>query len=358
MKRFYLTRVLCAAIVVLFLMTGFAFGEDSLFVDANGNVGVGTATPAEKLDVLNGNISVGSTSDLGGNNYGSLKFRSSNGGEIFLRSANSGVTGGKALAIDLQNDANSVLEIVRQGVGPAAYIKANGDALIGGSLQANGQCFFSSVGIGTSNPGSNLEVGTNTQFSGRLIRALGYSPSDADANIEIGDGTGAVYWRLRRTEVNQFRTVMSNTWTITGGTVCATVSTCSDMLYKKDISTIDNALDRITKLRGVNYQWKDKSKGEGPQLGVIAQEVEKVFPEAVSTDSEGYKSVFYSKLVAPLIEAVKELKVENDKIKAENDTLKKDLRAENEMLKKELQELKGQMTAFLDANRDKILAQK
>jgi hypothetical protein len=89
----------------------------------------------------------------------------------------------------------------------------------------------------------------------------------------------------------------------------------SDARLKEDIVGIDDALHRVSQLRGVNYQWTDQSRGESPQIGVIAQEVEEVFPEVISTDNQGYKSVSYGKLVAPLIEAVKELKAENEDLK-------------------------------------------
>jgi len=61
-------------------------------------------------------------------------------------------------------------------------------------------------------------------------------------------------------------------------------------------------------------------------MGLIAQEVEEIFPEVVSTDSKGYKSVAYGKLVGALIEAVKELKSEVDFLKQENSLLKERLK--------------------------------
>ena len=99
----------------------------------------------------------------------------------------------------------------------------------------------------------------------------------------------------------------------------------SDIRWKEDIQPIDNALERVTLLRGVNYEWIDKSRGQGLQLGVIAQEVEEIFPEVVHTDSRGFKSVEYSKLVAPLIEAVKELNHQNEDLQAENARLKNEI---------------------------------
>ncbi len=86
-------------------------------------------------------------------------------------------------------------------------------------------------------------------------------------------------------------------------------------------SPLDKTLQQVTQLQGVRFRWKDPAKGDGLQLGLIAQDVETVFPEVVSTDSEGYKSVAYDKLTAPLIEAVKELKAENDELRSRLEAL-------------------------------------
>lgn len=92
----------------------------------------------------------------------------------------------------------------------------------------------------------------------------------------------------------------------------------SDSRLKRDIATLPNALESIEKLRGVTFHWIDPKKGSGTQYGVIAQELEKVYPELVSTDGTGMKTVNYDGLVAPLIESIKELKAENDSLKARN----------------------------------------
>ena len=91
---------------------------------------------------------------------------------------------------------------------------------------------------------------------------------------------------------------------------------------KKKISTIDNALEKVVSLRGTQFEWADGKKSDDLQLGVIAQEVEEIFPEAVSTDNDGYKSVAYGKLVAPLIEAIKEQQIEIEALKTEVAELK------------------------------------
>jgi hypothetical protein len=78
----------------------------------------------------------------------------------------------------------------------------------------------------------------------------------------------------------------------------------SDQRYKQNIQTLENALTKLQVLRGVSFEWKGQNADI--QIGLIAQEVEKVWPELVSTDSEGYKSIAYGQLTAILIEAVKE----------------------------------------------------
>jgi hypothetical protein len=88
----------------------------------------------------------------------------------------------------------------------------------------------------------------------------------------------------------------------------------SDQRYKQNIQTLENALTKLQGLRGVSFKWKDKTQRADTQIGFIAQEVEKVWPELVSTDSDGYKSLAYGKLTAVLVEAIKELQQQNEEM--------------------------------------------
>lgn len=78
----------------------------------------------------------------------------------------------------------------------------------------------------------------------------------------------------------------------------------SDIRYKSDIAPLDNALVKLSKLNGYSYYNKLSEQND---IGVIAQEVEQVFPELVQTDREWYKTVSYGNLVAPIISAINEL---------------------------------------------------
>ena len=82
----------------------------------------------------------------------------------------------------------------------------------------------------------------------------------------------------------------------------------SDKTLKKNIKKITNPLERIIQLEGVSFNWK---KDNQESIGLIAQDVEKVFPELVFTNKEGLKTVAYGNLIAPLIEA---LKIQDNKI--------------------------------------------
>ena len=99
----------------------------------------------------------------------------------------------------------------------------------------------------------------------------------------------------------------------------------SDQRLKKDIVTIEDALEKVRWLKGVEFTWdKEKITGlsfVGPKpdkdIGLIAQDVEKVFPEAVIEREDGYKAVDYTRLVPVLIEAVKELSYRINILEAE-----------------------------------------
>ncbi len=101
----------------------------------------------------------------------------------------------------------------------------------------------------------------------------------------------------------------------------------SDKRYKTHISELGSPLATLRGLHGVSYQW-DKAHfpemhfQEGRQFGFLAQEVEKIFPELVSTDAEGYKSVNYIGVVPVAVEAIKALKRDADAQQQQIDELK------------------------------------
>jgi len=102
------------------------------------------------------------------------------------------------------------------------------------------------------------------------------------------------------------------TYKISTGELKATLVTAtSDVTLKSDISTIKDALDKIKKLRGVQYKRKFNNREE---IGLIAQECESIIPSLV-TGEDGNKSVAYGNITALLIEAIKEQQAEIENLK-------------------------------------------
>jgi hypothetical protein len=126
------------------------------------------------------------------------------------------------------------------------------------------------------------------------------------------------------------------------GNICytGTSGACSDIRYKKDFAQLTKPLENILKINGLYYYWKkdefpDKQFTSNRQIGFIAQDIEKIYPELVMTDKDGYKSVDYSRLTPVLVEAMKEQQKIIDKQQADIDAMKKD----NEQIKAALQTL-------------------
>ncbi len=124
---------------------------------------------------------------------------------------------------------------------------------------------------------------------------------------------------------------------VNGMVLAKKYNTSSDKRYKKNIITISSALSGIKSIRGVYHHWRveefpELSFSEKQQIGFIAQELEPVYPQLVTTDKNGYKSVDYSRLTPILLEAIKELDslmtIQNQKIS--------ELKTENESIKKEV----------------------
>jgi hypothetical protein len=113
------------------------------------------------------------------------------------------------------------------------------------------------------------------------------------------------------------------------GNICytGTIGACSDKRYKKDFASLENSLDKVMQLNGLYYNWKqaefpEREFTDARQIGVIAQEVEALFPEIVLTGDDGYKSVDYGKLTPILLEAIKEQQAIIEAMKTETNELR------------------------------------
>ncbi len=170
---------------------------------------------------------------------------------------------------------------------------------------------------GVFNSGNNnvfigYGAGSNTHFknvSNRLVVANGSNPSDALIVGDFDKHRLEVKGTLRaRGSLMALRNLVVNGNAMVRGSIQAKmVKTTSDARLKKDIKPLTHALDSILQLEGKTYRWKEDTTFANKQdIGLVAQDVEKVFPELVAEDERGYKAIAYSKLTAVLIEAIKE----------------------------------------------------
>jgi hypothetical protein len=130
-----------------------------------------------------------------------------------------------------------------------------------------------------------------------------------DNNGNMGLGTTSPSYKLDVT--GDINISSGNVFRINGSSICSSsgCTSSSDRKLKEKIKPLINSFENILKLQGVAYDWIDKKKfGFRHQIGFIAQDVEKIFPEVVLTDEKsGLKSIAYDHLISPLIEAFKEL---------------------------------------------------
>lgn len=208
------------------------------------------------------------------------------------------------------------------------------------------------VGIGTSNPYALLSIGPNS---------AGAAPNLAIGG-KIGIATQAVTYAL---EVSGSVQIASGSALRIGSNAICTTAGCtavSDVRLKENIKPLDFSLEKLLSLKGVQYDFKDKvTYGNKHQIGFVAQELEKVYPEVVYTDkNSGVKTVSYQHLIAPMVEALKVMYLKINKLfeqtdkntraiasLEEKDTAKdkqiEALKLENERKDKELREMKERL---------------
>ncbi len=186
----------------------------------------------------------------------------------------------------------------------------NNNTFIGRAAGYNNSGGHENVCIG-SRAGYNVN-GNGNVFIGSHV---GYNKQSTDNKLYIdnsGTSDNPLIW-------GDFDT---NDVVIYGGFRAISSHSASDKRWKKNIQPLTASLDKISGLQGVSFEWDtdqypDMGMKKGKQIGLVAQDVEKKLPELVSEDKDGYKAVSYDKLAAVLVEAVKELKRDNERQREE-----------------------------------------
>jgi hypothetical protein len=186
-------------------------------------------------------------------------------------------------------------------------------------------------GTSDGGPGINSDMAIKATPEGLDF----YEPEDGDKiHMQILDDSGVdiKYGLLingtdtidsnRNTDINSLGVGVAASGVAGEGrfTNCVTTYYSSDIRLKENITNIPNAMDKLLQLNGVEYDWTDEHiQAHGGEdgyfmrkhdIGLIAQEVEAVLPEIVAENNEGYKAIKYERVVALLVEAVKELNKE------------------------------------------------
>jgi hypothetical protein len=349
-------------------------------VNISGNVGIGTITPLAKLDVAgSGRFTGSATSVLTGSIDPIASATVTGVGTKFLTELAVGdritvsavtktviaIASNTSLTVDtaftnLANDpspdklaaifatkdsGNAVQMIVNDlgnvGIGttaPGTELEVAGQVKItGGTPGLNKVLTSDATGLATwQTPTSSGITGSGTvnyvpKFTGASALGnsvisessygIGIGRTATSAKLEVGGDLGVygVFGATGMSYLSGGSSVTGNE-TVTGSVTAAAFYYSSDARLKDNIRLIDNSLKKLTELNGVYFKWKDSGN---PSMGLIAQDVEKIFPEAVSTNAgTGFKSVDYGKMVAPLIEAVKEQQKQINTLEAEIDKLK------------------------------------
>jgi hypothetical protein len=286
-------------------------------------------------------------------NYGDIGL---NAIDLSFSEPNSGNNGARGL-----NATTMGINTLASGEGSTAMginTEASGEGSI--AMGRNTEAFgYNSIAMGefsAANGENSFAAGHTTQAIGDFSVAMGVNTRATSFNSfvigsnNIGGGTTNAWISTDPLfEIGNGITSASNAFTVYkngNAYLNGTLTQASDLRLKKDIKPLNNSLEKMTQLHGKHYYWNDtKPHSEDLQIGLIAQEVELIFPELVHTANDGYKSVNYTSLIPVLIEAIKEQQNEIEVLKNQNKTLQQDtakmdaLDKKNASLEKRMQKI-------------------
>jgi hypothetical protein len=283
---------------------------------ADGNVGIGTASPDAKLEVTGG-----TNSDLfsleGAGTAMKLVAESGNAASANVMTYRIGME-------YLGTYTNGFIDFYRGGGGTDGYLTFGTSGTEKMRIDGSGN-----VGIGTTSPSMKVQITHSDQDGLRLSTADG-----AESFIDFGDVSDNDIGRISYDHANNSMSLRTNNAEkmriVSGGDVhcdqdvIAYSSTPSDIRLKENFTKIDNGLDVVSKLEGHTFNWK--KGGDRLSAGFKAQEVEKILPHLVnekklplhSDDDKEYKILRYEEMIPYLVEAIKEQQKQIDELRKGN----------------------------------------
>jgi len=274
-------------------------GFTAMTIDTSQNVGIGTTSPSEKLQVAGG---LRLTGTLSGSQASCVGIDYSSAARIVSYGANTSTQGSFAFLTSNSN-ASTTNQVVT--------IDSSGNLLVGTTTSIGGK-IASTTNVGFSPSGSdNWKKGafsSNGAYGGPLsfINSGGaidgfcfyLTGNPSQLNIQFGANGGGLSYGV-------YLTSTGTSWTAS-----------SDERLKDISGTITNAVQSVSSLRPIRYTFKaDESKTQ--RVGLIAQDVQKVLPEVVDENSDGYFGVRYAEVIPLLVAAIQELSAKVDAQAAE-----------------------------------------
>jgi hypothetical protein len=338
--------------------SGMILGDSVITEGSTGKVGIGTSSPGSKLTVagviesLSGGIKFpdGTTQSTAAapNALSSVAHNTT-----LMGNGTGGMPLSVAVPLSLSGSAvsNAIIEGNNTSVGPGVVgISSSGHGVRGSSstgIGVRGTGHVGVEGIGDVGVQGVTISGSGTGVEGMSSFGPGVSGSSSSSTGVGGissSGTGVVGVSSSGTGVISFSTSGNLFQGLSGGVqrflvdndgdvFAKSYTPPSDIRLKTHIEPLTDALDKLQHIRGVSFEWTNANPSPAPrEIGVIAQEVEAVFPELVKPwGDQGYKGVSYDGLTAVLLEGVKALKAENDVLRARLNGLEqvvKELKAE------------------------------
>jgi hypothetical protein len=336
-------------------------GSSKMTIDPQGNVGIGTSENARRLHISTPGSDVlmlqstrggaGSTASLDFQTYATI-------GQIYptasVRAIDDGTYSSHIVFSTKASGANNNALQERLRIASNGYVGIGTTERLHRPLQVQGHEIHSGgsvAGYSFSNretaafvegPGGGerwvwyASGGVARLWSGADKLAVALDPTVQTA-VTIGPGTNGrlkvrhidgKHWQNDSNEglhlnwdtgqpvnIGQNLNVRGNAYKPGGGFWAAT----SDVRLKKSVRSLKGALEKLSRLRGVSFEWKNPQEQgnlRGEQMGLVAQEVEEVFPEWIDADSKGYKSMTVRGFEALVVEAFKELKAELEDLRA------------------------------------------
>jgi len=253
-------------------------------------------------------------------------------GDVTITAGGVASIGANSVALGTDTTGNYVASLVagtnitlsnNSGEGATPTIGLTNNTISGISLGSN----LATLTIGTGLSGTSYNGST-----GVTIANTGVTSAVAGTGVSVSGATGAVTISIGQA-VGTSDNVRFNSLGIgmaasaTAGRIDATndivAFSSSDIRFKENIKPIENPIEKIRKISGNTYDWKEENKiehgYEGNDVGVIAQEIEAVLPQLVQTRESGYKAVKYDKLVALLIEGIKEQQLQIEQLRIDLD---------------------------------------